>query len=49
MIQKNAEELHNLFLKLNKELEQTFVVITHNKEFAKLANRTFEMRDGKII
>jgi len=46
---KNAEELHSLFLKLNKELEQTFVVITHNKEFAKLANRTFEMRDGKII
>ena len=46
---KNAEELHNLFLKLNKELAQTFDVITHNKEFANLANRTFEMRDGKII
>ena len=46
---KNAEELHNLFIKLNKELGQTFVIITHNKELAKLANRELEMKDGKII
>jgi len=46
---KNAEELHNLFFKLNKELEQTFVIITHNQEFANLANRKLEMKDGKII
>ena len=46
---KNAEELHNLFLKLNKELGQTFVVITHNKELANLGSRKLEMKDGKII
>jgi lipoprotein-releasing system ATP-binding protein len=46
---KNAEELHNLFLKLNKELGQTFVIITHNKELAKLGSRKLEMKDGKII
>ena len=46
---KNAEELHNLFLKLNKELGQTFVIITHNKELAKLGSRELEMKDGKII
>ena len=46
---KNAEELHNLFLKLNKELGQTFVIITHNKELANLGSRKLEMKDGKII
>ena len=46
---KNAEELHNLFFRLNKELEQTFVIITHNQEFANLASRKLEMKDGKII
>ena len=46
---KNADELHNLFFRLNKELEQTFVIITHNQEFANLASRKLEMMDGKII
>ena len=46
---KNAEELHNLFKKLNKELNQTFIIITHNKTLAKLADRNIEIRDGKII
>ena len=46
---KNAEELHNLFLKLNKELGQTFVIITHNKELANLGSKKLEMKDGKII
>ena len=46
---KNAEELHNLFLRLNKELGQTFVIITHNKELANLGSRKLEMKDGKII
>ena len=46
---KNADELHNLFLKLNKELGQTFVIITHNKELANLGSKKLEMKDGKII
>ncbi len=46
---KNANKLHQLFLKLNKETSQTIVVITHNKELAKLAHRTLEIKDGKII
>jgi len=46
---KNANELHKLLLKLNKERSQTIVVITHNKELAKLAKRTLEIKDGKII
>ena len=46
---KNAEDLHNLFIKLNKEFNQTFIVITHNNKFAKLADRVIKMKDGKII
>jgi len=46
---KNADELHNLFLKLNKDMEQTFVVITHNNTLANLASRKLEIHDGKII
>ena len=46
---KNANELNNLFLKLNKELNQTFVIITHNQELAKLGTRKLEIKDGKII
>ncbi len=46
---KNADDLHQLFLKLNTELEQTFVVITHNSKLAELAHRKLEMKDGKII
>tara|TARA_B100001758_G_C18416520_1_gene620345 strand:+ start:1245 stop:1895 length:651 start_codon:yes stop_codon:yes gene_type:complete len=46
---KNAEELHSLFLKLNKEMQQTFVVITHNDKLANLASRKLVMKDGKII
>ena len=46
---KNAAELHQLFLKLNKEKSQTIVVITHNKELAKLTHKTLEIKDGQII
>ncbi len=46
---KNADELHQLFLKLNKKQGQTIVVITHNDVLADLADRKLEMKDGKII
>tara|TARA_B100000902_G_C27258755_1_gene889460 strand:+ start:49 stop:702 length:654 start_codon:yes stop_codon:yes gene_type:complete len=46
---KNAEKLHELFIKLNKELNQTFIIVTHNKELASMTNRSLEMVDGKII
>ena len=46
---KNADELHQLFLKLNKEQGQTIVVITHNDVLANLADRKLKMKDGKII
>ena len=46
---QNANELHQLLLKLNNEKAQTIIVITHNKELAKLTQRILEIKDGKII
>lgn len=46
---KNARELHELFLKLRDEEGQTFVIVTHNEEFAKMADRSVVMEDGHII
>ena len=44
----NANELHQLFFKLRDELKQTFVIVTHNNELAKMADRMLVMKDGKI-
>ena len=45
---KNAEELHQLFVRLRDELGQAFVIVTHNEELASLADQRFEMRDGAL-
>ncbi|HAP01606.1 MAG TPA: lipoprotein-releasing system ATP-binding protein LolD [Bacteroidetes bacterium] len=44
----NARELHELFFKLRKEFYQTFVIVTHNEELAKLSDRIVNMRDGRL-
>lgn len=46
---KNAAELHQLFLNLRKELKLTFVIVTHNLEFAGMADRKLEIRDGVMV
>ncbi len=46
---RNANELHNLFFQLKKELNQTFVIVTHNTQFADLADRKLEIKDGIIF
>ncbi|MDQ3535562.1 MAG: ABC transporter ATP-binding protein [Bacteroidota bacterium] len=45
----NADELHQLFFKLREQLEQTFVIVTHNAELANMADRKLEMKDGQIL
>jgi len=40
--------VHELLLKLNKELRQTIVVVTHNKELAALGATKWSMTDGKL-
>ena len=44
----NAKAIHELFLELRNKLGQTFVMITHNEELAKMTDRTITMRDGRI-
>jgi lipoprotein-releasing system ATP-binding protein len=46
---KNAGELHNLFFTLREMFYQTFVIVTHNNEFARMSDRILEMRDGSFI
>ncbi|MFN8343571.1 MAG: ABC transporter ATP-binding protein [Spirosomataceae bacterium] len=45
---RNAEDLHQLFFRLRSELNQTFVIVTHNEHLADLADRKLEMTDGGI-
>jgi lipoprotein-releasing system ATP-binding protein len=45
----SAEKLHHLFFRLRDEFDQTFVIVTHNKELANMADRKLEMRDGQFV
>lgn len=45
----NAKELHNLFIDLRNRFQQTFLIVTHNEELARLSDRLLHMKDGKII
>jgi lipoprotein-releasing system ATP-binding protein len=46
---QSAENLHELFFKLRAELNQTFVIVTHNEELADMADRKLVMKDGSIV
>jgi lipoprotein-releasing system ATP-binding protein len=46
---KNSAELHALFVHLQKELGQTFIIVTHNNDLAEMANRKLVMKDGHFI
>ena len=46
---KHAHELHDLFLRLSKEFNQTFLVVTHNETLAAQSDRILFMRDGKMV
>ena len=46
---ESADNLHRLFFKLREEFQQTFVIITHNKELAEMTDRKLTMVDGRIV
>lgn len=46
---QNKNELHKLFFDLREKFGQTFVIVTHDKELAGMADRTLQMKDGQII
>ena len=46
---KSSDEIVALLKKSNKELKQTIIMITHNLEIAKMADRIIKIEDGKIV
>ncbi|WP_200979105.1 ABC transporter ATP-binding protein [Echinicola sp. 20G] len=46
---QSAEALHELFFKLRDQFGQSFVIVTHNRELAQMADRMLTMQDGLII
>ena len=45
---KNKEELHKLLFELRDKFNLTVVIVTHDKELARLCDRTIGMKDGLI-
>ncbi|MFZ1322797.1 MAG: ABC transporter ATP-binding protein [Ignavibacteria bacterium] len=46
---ENADSIMNLIFDLREKFKQTFVIVTHNEDFASKCDRTIKMRDGKIL
>lgn len=46
---QNKQELHRLFFKLRDEMQQTFVIVTHDEKLASDTDRIIHMSDGTIV
>ncbi len=46
---QSSQVLHKLFLSLREQFNQTFVIATHNKELAAMADRKLVIKDGLVI
>ncbi len=46
---KTSQQVMDLLKRMNKEFNQTMVMITHNKEIAQMADRIIQIADGVII
>ena len=45
---KNKEELHALFFELRDQMNQTFVIVTHDEQLATNTDRVIHIRDGVV-
>jgi lipoprotein-releasing system ATP-binding protein len=45
----NSEQIHKLIVELKEKYNKTFVIVTHNQSLVKLADKVFEIKDGKLI
>jgi lipoprotein-releasing system ATP-binding protein len=46
---KTADEVHDLFHRLNRELGLTLVVATHNERLSRSMTRTLRLHDGRLF
>lgn len=46
---KSSDEIVSLLKRSNKELKQTIIMITHNPEIARIADRIIKIEDGRIV
>ena len=46
---QNKQELHQLFFDLRREMQQTFVIVTHDESLAQMSDRIIRMQDGLIV
>lgn len=46
---RNKQELHQLFFDLREKYGQTFVIVTHDEELARITDRTIHIVDGQIM
>ena len=46
---KASEEIVELLKRSNRDYKQTIIMITHDMEIAKHANRIIKIEDGKIV
>ncbi len=47
--EETSADLHRLIFRLRDELNQTFVMVTHNPELAEISDRTLSMQDGLLL
>lgn len=45
----SSQELHQLIFQLRKDFQQTFIIVTHNEELARMSDRRLEMKDGLLV
>ena len=46
---KNEQIIMNFFKKLNTEMGLTIILVTHNKDFAKISNKIYTLKDGSWV
>ncbi len=46
---KNSDLINDLFLRLRKKYDQTFVIVTHNSKLASMSDRVLNLKDGLLV
>ncbi len=45
---ENKQELHKLFMTLREKFHKTLVIVTHDRDLARMADRIITMKDGRV-